>query len=193
MLKGGCERHERARAEQVVYTVPPSFSFSEVCLFGCAFLRPMLRPLSRPFSTSLSRAFPRQLPSRATSQFDGDIPRSLRQVAQTEDITLEDFREAQMSIRPEWSLDDIVENENDSSSTGHLYLAQQRQNLHYLRLIEHEMPKLVGECSSPFTRLSDHLTGRNPQPFANRSTPRRQKPHLLSGPCLIPAKSIPPL
>ncbi|KAF8481269.1 mitochondrial ribosomal subunit protein-domain-containing protein, partial [Russula ochroleuca] len=33
--------------------------------------------------------------------------------------------------------------DNDSSSAGHLYLAQQRQNLHYLRLIEHEMPKLV--------------------------------------------------
>jgi small subunit ribosomal protein S35 len=52
-----------------------------------------------------------------------------------------------MGIRAQWSADDIVENENDSSSAGHLYLAQQRQNLHYLRLIEHEMPKLVGECS----------------------------------------------
>jgi hypothetical protein len=113
----------------------------------------MLRPLSRPFSTSLSRAFPRQLPARATSQLDGDIPRSLRQAAQTEDISPEDFKEAQMPVRPQWSLDDIVENQDDSSSTGHLYLAQQRQNLHYLRLIEHEMPKLVGECSPPFACL----------------------------------------
>ena len=60
-----------------------------------------------------------------------------------------------MPIRPQWSLDDIVENDDDSSSAGHLYLAQQRQNLHYLRLIEHEMPKLVGESAagSPFTRF----------------------------------------
>src|SRR6267154_2254306 len=122
----------------------------------------MLRPLSRPFSTSLSRAFPRQLPARATSQFDGDIPRSLRQAAQSEDITPEDFKGAQMPIRGQWSLDDIVENENDSSSAGHLYLAQQRQNLHYFRLIEHEMPKLVGECN-PFHASSDHLTA-HPQP-----------------------------
>ena len=111
----------------------------------------MLRPLSsRPFSTSLSRAFPRQLPARATSQIDGGIPRSLRQAAQTEDITPEDFKEAQMPIPAQWSLDDIVENENDSSSAGHLYLAQQRQNLQYFRLIEHEMPKLVGECAAHF-------------------------------------------
>jgi hypothetical protein len=109
----------------------------------------MLRPLtSRPFSTSLSRSFPRQLPAR-----DVDIPRSLRQAAQTEEITEEDFKEAHMPIRPQWSLDDIVENENDSSSTGHLYLAQQRQNLRYLRLIEHEMPKLVGELQIYFARL----------------------------------------
>jgi hypothetical protein len=153
----------------------------------------MLRPLSsRPFSTSLSRAFPRKLPARATSQFDGDIPRSLRQAAQAEEITSEGFREAHAPIRAQWSLDDIVENDNDSTSIGHLYLDQQRQNLHYLRLIEHEMPKLVGECS-PFHASLDHLTARTPQPFANRSTLRRQKPHSLSGPCLIPAKSIPPL
>ena len=54
-----------------------------------------------------------------------------------------------MPIRAPWSLDDIVENEGDSSSAGHLYLAQQRQNLQFFRLIEHEMPKLVGEYS-PF-------------------------------------------
>lgn len=152
----------------------------------------MLRPLScRPFSTSLSRSFPRQPPARATSQFDGDIPRSLRQAAQTEEITSEDFREAHMPIRPQWSLDDIVENEGDSSSTGHLFLAQQRQNLRYLRLIEHEMPKLVGECDSVHASL-DHLTAHI-QPFANRSTLRRRKPRSSSGRCLILVKSIPPL
>jgi hypothetical protein len=142
------------RAGQVVDTVTYHHRSRSPRLACLAVLSFMLRPLylSRPFSTSLSRAFPRQLPVTATSQIDGDIPRSLRQAAQTEDITSEDFKEAHLSIRPQWSLDDIVENENDSSSTGHLYLAQQRQNLQYLRLIEHEMPKLVGECS-PFTRL----------------------------------------
>ncbi|PCH33870.1 hypothetical protein WOLCODRAFT_60875 [Wolfiporia cocos MD-104 SS10] len=32
---------------------------------------------------------------------------------------------------------------DDTSSLGHLQLQQQRQTLYYLRLIEHEMPKLV--------------------------------------------------
>ena len=43
---------------------------------------------------------------------------------------------------------DILDDEfddDDSASAGHLMLRQQRQVLHYLRLIEHEMPKLVGE------------------------------------------------
>jgi hypothetical protein len=182
------------RAGQVVqWILYHHRSVLQGCLFGCAFPS-MLRPLScRPFSTSLSRSFPRQLPARATSQFDGDIPRSLRQAAQTEEITSEDFREAHRPIRTQWSLDDIVENENDSPSTGHLCLAQQRQSLHYLRLIEHEMPKLVGECNL-FHASLDHLTViPHIQPFANRSTLRRQKPRSLSGPCLIPVKSIPPL
>jgi hypothetical protein len=34
---------------------------------------------------------------------------------------------------------------NDTSSIGHEILEQQRQALHYLRLIEHEMPQLVGK------------------------------------------------
>lgn len=34
---------------------------------------------------------------------------------------------------------------DDATSAGHLLLQQQRQLLYYLRLIEHEMPKLVGE------------------------------------------------
>jgi small subunit ribosomal protein S35 len=79
------------------------------------------------------------------AQSDVDIPRALRDAAQAEDITLEDFREAQVGVRAQWSADDLVSNENDTSSAGHLYLDQQRQHLSYLRLIEHEMPKLVGE------------------------------------------------
>ncbi|KAF9040520.1 mitochondrial ribosomal subunit protein-domain-containing protein [Panaeolus papilionaceus] len=38
----------------------------------------------------------------------------------------------------------------DSPSSGHLILQEQRQLLHYMRLIEHEMPKLVA-YRKPFT------------------------------------------
>lgn len=34
--------------------------------------------------------------------------------------------------------------DDDTTSGGHLMLRQQRQTLYYLRLIEHELPKLVG-------------------------------------------------
>lgn len=34
---------------------------------------------------------------------------------------------------------------DDTSAAGHMVLQQQRKLLYYLRLIEHEMPKLVGE------------------------------------------------
>jgi small subunit ribosomal protein S35 len=49
------------------------------------------------------------------------------------------------------STEDVLEGldmdfeDDDTSSLGHLMLREQRQTLHYLRLIEHEMPKLVGE------------------------------------------------
>jgi small subunit ribosomal protein S35 len=96
--------------------------------------------LARPFCTSASRAFPRQPPARAN---DAEIPLALRDAAAAEGITTDDFREVQPGIRAQWSLDDIVDDENDTTSAGHIYLLQQQQNLRYLRLIEHEMPKLV--------------------------------------------------
>lgn len=184
------ERDGWVRAER--YDDRPSFFqlAKAACLALLSFML-ILRSFSRPFSTSLSRAFPRHIPAGPTAQGDGDIPASLEQAAQTEGLTAEDFKEANEGKRVQWTLDDIVENDNDSSSAGHLYLAQQRQNLHYLRLIEHEMPKLVGECSllARTFRLSD-----NPQtqPFANRSFLQRQKRRSLSGPCLMAVKSIPP-
>jgi hypothetical protein len=91
-----------------------------------------------------------------------------------------------MPIRSQWSLDDIVENENDSSSAGHLYLAEQRQNLHYFRLIEHEMPKLVGECS-PFPASLDRSSDRPVTPSVSQTVqpsdvrnPARCPVHVLS-------------
>ena len=103
--------------------------------------------LARPFRTSAPRAFPRHRPAIAPNQNDVEIPLPLRDAAAAEGITTDDFSEVQPGIRAQWSADDIVDNENDISSAGHLYLLQQRQNLQYLRLIEHEMPKLVGESS----------------------------------------------
>lgn len=52
--------------------------------------------------------------------------------------------------------DDVIEKEadDDTTSAGHLMLQQQRQVLYYLRLIEHEMPKLVGECTQPRFTIS---------------------------------------
>ena len=37
--------------------------------------------------------------------------------------------------------------DKDTTSMGHVMLSQQRQLLHYMRLIEHEIPELVGVCS----------------------------------------------
>ena len=42
---------------------------------------------------------------------------------------------------------DILEEKfahDDTTSVGHLFLAQQRRLLYYMRLIEHDMPKLAG-------------------------------------------------
>lgn len=47
--------------------------------------------------------------------------------------------------------DEEIENEddpNEGTSAGHLYLEKQRQTLHYLRLIEHDMPRLVRQFIS---------------------------------------------
>ena len=46
-------------------------------------------------------------------------------------------------------MEDQVPVEDDAPEPTHKYLEQQRQMLYYLRLIEHEMPKLVGEFHVP--------------------------------------------
>lgn len=38
------------------------------------------------------------------------------------------------------------EGEDDTTSAGHLMIMRQREKLTYMRLIDHEMPKLVGMC-----------------------------------------------
>jgi len=44
-----------------------------------------------------------------------------------------------------WDTIDLEDEVDDAPSLDHMILEQQRQMLHYMRLIEHEMPKLVGE------------------------------------------------
>jgi small subunit ribosomal protein S35 len=49
-----------------------------------------------------------------------------------------------------FDLTDLEPAEDDDTTVGgHLMLRQQRQLLYHLRLIEHEMPKLVGTLSLP--------------------------------------------
>ena len=67
--------------------------------------------------------------------FSSSAPVSIRRSNLDEVLTADTAFEA---------LDDYYD-DNDTASAGHLMLQQQRQVLYYLRLIEHEMPKLVGE------------------------------------------------
>ena len=60
------------------------------------------------------------------------------------------------------SLDDIISEEDvmegvnqgdDTSAGGHMALRQMRQTLYYLRLIEHETPRLVGKYNDLIGQL----------------------------------------
>lgn len=63
------------------------------------------------------------------------------------------------------------ESDYDTTAAGHMILHQQRQDLKYMRLIEHEMPKLVGEqacdvvadppTDSYLTSVSQTIQGSN--------------------------------
>lgn len=54
-----------------------------------------------------------------------------------------------IGINSAWDVENLEEfKEDDTTAAGHIWLQQQRQTLQYLRLIEHEMPKLVGEFYS---------------------------------------------
>lgn len=53
-------------------------------------------------------------------------------------------------------LNDMEFADDDTASSGHLMLRQQRQVLYYLRLIEHEMPKLVGKATNRLSLSFSH-------------------------------------
>jgi hypothetical protein len=72
--------------------------------------------------------------------------------------------------------------DNDTTSVGHIMLRNERQHLYYLRLIEHEMPKLVGK--SPINLL---LRGSRIDLFPRKlseslSFHHLRQPHLLFDP-----------
>lgn len=65
--------------------------------------------------------------------------------------TVSDLKIAGSNIEGYDSLDDECLDDDgslDTSSAGHIRLQQQRRVLYYWRLIEHEMPNLVGGCIS---------------------------------------------
>jgi small subunit ribosomal protein S35 len=80
-------------------------------------------------------AAPRSLPAGSSRQFSSSTVvaarRSLVRGARSVKPTLED-------LTPE---DDMPE---DTTWAGHQLLAQNRRALYYMRLVEHEVPRLVG-------------------------------------------------
>ena len=84
----------------------------------------------RSFVTSSPIFHPRRA-SGIVQEFEEEEGRRTRSV-------LEDDMD---ELDEQW--DDTSEVE-DSPSSGHIMLQEFRQTLHYFRLIEHEMPKLVG-------------------------------------------------
>lgn len=85
--------------------------------------------LAHHFSSSSKLLFPRQ--SRNDTP-DGQTGRRTHSVLEDDMEDLWDQLEEPADVE-------------DSPSGGHIVLQQQREVLHYMRLIEHEMPKLVGE------------------------------------------------
>lgn len=64
-------------------------------------------------------------------------------------------------------LDDEFD-DDDTVSAGHIMLRNQRQMVHYMRLIEHEMPKLVGASLILIFSVLDENDPTMVQPFGSR-------------------------
>lgn len=93
----------------------------------------------------------------------------------------------------------------DSPSSGHFYLQRQREVVHYMRLIEHEMPKLVGGVFSWTGLLIFFLIGlykayRKPfvpptddQPLIVRSMHYQGEPHpaAVKRAIVVPVDKLP--
>ena len=90
---------------------------------GRTFARQVLN--SRRFSTTPATRMPRTRGKLTMQQLN----EKLNAIAKTEGMMNDD---------------DDSEPLNDTTGVGHMILDQQRQLLHYMRLIENEMPQLVG-------------------------------------------------
>jgi hypothetical protein len=86
--------------------------------------------LSHRFSTSSKRFLPRKPRDDGTFS-ESQNGRRTRSVLEDDMENLWDQLEEPADVA-------------DSPSSGHIYLQRQRELLNYMRLIEHEMPKLVG-------------------------------------------------
>jgi len=83
-----------------------------------------------PFSTTSTALYPRKKgPTPDAVELKGDRRRV--------PVIEEDMDEL-------WEHIEEPADTEDSPSAGHIMLQKQRVMLHYMRLIEHEMPKLVG-------------------------------------------------
>jgi hypothetical protein len=89
------------------------------------------RACNRSFVTSSPTFQPRRAAGIA-QELDGE-----EEGRRTRSVLEDDMDE----LVEQWDETSEVE---DSPSAGHIMLQEHRQTLHYLRLIEHEMPKLVG-------------------------------------------------
>ena len=93
-----------------------------------------------------------------------------------------DNKETTRARQVPFNLMDLEPSEEDDDTTvaGHIMLRQQRQLLYHMRLIEHEMPKLVGGSAEhmPFELLSAVLVklGACVQLLGNPSSHLHPKP-----------------
>jgi len=94
-------------------------------------------------------AYPRKAPSASSAPSAPYVPND---VALVEGITDDEVkRSKKFRYIPDGSGDPY---DMDTGIAGHHWLHQQRENLKYLRLIEHDLPRLVGRHFITFLFMS---------------------------------------
>lgn len=112
----------------------PAMSWIMHCRTATAALR-----VNRSFATSSAVAFPRarKRETRDVDEFnDADLDPG--EPMDEMGIMLEELQSHQD--------EGTREGEDDTTSAGHLMIMRQREKLTFMRLIDHEMPQLVGMC-----------------------------------------------
>ncbi|KAI0320344.1 mitochondrial ribosomal subunit protein-domain-containing protein [Amylostereum chailletii] len=148
------------------------------CVHPPAFLR-LARP-SRSFSSSSIRTYPRRSSARPTAVTS---PPSEEAIAEGLAGDVATYKGGE----PKWDLEAIQDFEDDDTTVaGHLWLQQQRHNLHYLRLIEHEMPKLVA-----FRKPFIPPTSENPIMVRSISYAGEHHPAAAKRTIVVPVSQLP--